>query len=81
MSANPAMALRYSPAAAARTTSHCARVNRRCRPATSKLVTSRLTSHSKGPGSVSSKSFRSKTSDRSAVAKPPKFARWASPAS
>ena len=68
MSANSAMALRYSPAAAARITSDCARVNRRCRAATSKLATNRFTSHSKGPGRVSSKSFRSKTSDRSAVA-------------
>jgi hypothetical protein len=33
------------------------------------LATSRLTSHSNGPGSVSSKSFRSKTSRRSGEAK------------
>ena len=47
--------------------------------ATAMLATSRLTSHSNGPGSVSSKSFRSKTSRRSGEAKAPKFDRWASP--
>ncbi len=49
------------------------------RPAISTLATSRLTSHSQGPGSVSSKSFRLKTMRRSGVAKTPKFARCASP--
>ncbi len=51
------------------------------RPATAKLATSRLTSHSNGPGSVSSKSLRLKTSLRSGAAKPPKLERWASPQS
>ena len=53
----------------------------RSRPATSKLATSRLMSHSNGPASVSSKSLTSNTSERSAEAKPPKFAKWASPQS
>src|SRR5262249_33634989 len=51
------------------------------RPATAKLATRRLMSHSKGPGSVSSKSLTSKVKRRSGVAKTPKFERWASPQS
>ena len=47
----------------------------RSRAAISRLATRRLTSHSHGPGSVSSKSFRSKTSRRSGEAKAPKFDR------
>ena len=43
------------------------------------LAASRLTSHSQGPGSVSSKSLASKTSARSGEAKSPKLLRWASP--
>ena len=50
-----------------------------CRPATAKLATRRLTSHSHGPGSVSSKSLMSNTSVRSAEANRPKLDRWASP--
>ena len=49
------------------------------RPAISTLAAIRLTSHSHGPGSVSSKSFGLKISLRSGAAKPPKFAIWASP--
>ena len=49
------------------------------RPATSMLAASRFTSHSQGPGRVSSKSFTSKTKARSGEAKPPKLSRWASP--
>ena len=45
------------------------------RPATTRLAARRLTSHSKGPGSVSSKSLTSNTSRRPGEAKPPKFAR------
>ena len=44
-----------------------------------KLAASRFTSYSKGPGSVSSKSLMSKTSDRSGEAKTPKLDRCASP--
>src|SRR5215204_6616216 len=51
----------------------------RDRPATSRLVASRLTSHSHGPGAVSSKSLMSKTRRRSGEAKSPKLDRWASP--
>ena len=45
------------------------------------LVASRLTSHSQGPGTVSSKSLMSKTRCRSGEANAPKFDRWASPQS
>ena len=41
----------------------------RSRPATAKLATNLLTSHSNGPGSVSSKSLTLKTSCRSGAAK------------
>lgn len=44
-------------------------------PAIMKLATSRFKSHSHGPGAVSSKSFKSKISARSGVAKPPKLAK------
>ena len=50
-------------------------------PATAKLAASRLTSHSNGPGRVSSKSLTSKTSRRSGEANTPKLDRWASPQS
>ena len=43
------------------------------------LAARRLTSHSQGPGSVSSKSLQSKTSWRSGEPNTPKFERWASP--
>ncbi len=43
------------------------------------LAAKRFTSHSHGPGAVSSKSLTSKTSLRSEAANPPKFAIWASP--
>ena len=49
------------------------------RDAMTTLAASRLTSHSQGPGSVSSKSLESKTSVRSGEANSPKFDRWASP--
>ena len=51
----------------------------RSRPAISKLATSRFTSHSQGPGSVSSKSLMSKTRRRSGDPNTPKLERWASP--
>src|SRR6266566_8495328 len=50
-----------------------------CRPATTILAARRFTSHSQGPGSVSSKSLTSKTRLRSGVAKKPKLLRCASP--
>jgi len=46
---------------------------------TSKLAASRFTSHSHGPGRVSSKSLMSKIICRSGVPNRPKFDRWASP--
>ena len=49
------------------------------RAATSRLAASRFTSHSHGPGTVSSKSFTSNTRRRSAEPKMPKFDRCASP--
>ena len=49
------------------------------RATTCRLVARRLTSHSHGPRSVSSKSLMSKTTLRSGVAKVPKLATWASP--
>ena len=54
-------------------------VNPRSRPMTSKLAASRLTSHSHGPGSVSSKSLMSNSIRRSGEPNRPKFDRWASP--
>jgi hypothetical protein len=44
-----------------------------------KLAAIRFTSYSNGPGSVSSKSFRSNSSRRSGDANAPKFDRCASP--
>ena len=51
------------------------------RPAISRLAASLLTSHSHGPGAVSSKSLTSKNRWRSGEPKTPKFDRWASPQS
>ena len=53
--------------------------NPRWRATTCKLAHSRFTSHSHGPGSVSSKSLMSKMRFRSALAKLPKLVRCASP--
>ena len=57
--------------------------SRRAKPCslatTWRLAARRLTSHSQGPGSVSSKSFTSKITLRSGVAKVPKLATCASP--
>ena len=66
-----------SPATIARRS--LARRTRGRAPAITMLAASRFTSHSHGPGRVSSKSLMSKTSRRSGEAKPPKFARCASP--
>ena len=49
------------------------------RASTTRLAARRCTSHSKGPGRVSSKSRRSKDRFRSGVAQRPKFRTWASP--
>ena len=49
------------------------------RAATWRLAHSRFTSHSHGPGSVSSKSLMSNIMLRSGVANSPKLLTWASP--
>ena len=56
-------------------------LNPSSRPATSKLAARRFTSHSHGPGRVSSKSLMSNISFRSGDPKTPKFDRCASPQS
>src|SRR6266516_5664852 len=79
MAASRRIAWRY-PAAAACT---IARRSLRAKPlpldATSRLAASRLTSHSHGPGRVSSKSVTSNISRRSAEPNRPKLDRCASP--
>ena len=56
-------------------------LNPRSRAATTTLAARRFTSHSHGPGRVSSKSFTSNTSSRSGEPNAPKLHRWASPQS
>ena len=73
--------MRYSATHAMTIARRSARSNPRSRPRTSKLAASRFTSHSHGPGRVSSKSLMSKSSCRSGEAKTPKFDRCASPQS
>ena len=79
MPANSRIARRYAATAASTIPRRSFAAKLRDRPAISRLVASRLTSHSHGPGSVSSKSLMSKTRLRSGEAKAPKLARWASP--
>ena len=81
ISAKRAIASRYSRAAAITTEPQAASSKPRSRPATAKLAASRFTSHSNGPGSVSSKSLMLKTRLRSGAAKMPKLERCASPQS
>ncbi len=59
---------RYARTALSTAFVRCVSVKSRSRPAISKLAARRFTSHSNGPGSVSSKSLRSKTSERSGEA-------------
>ena len=73
------IACRYRATAAVTISRRSLPLNPLPRPATSRLAASRLTSHSHGPGVVSSKSLTSKTSRRSAEPKMPKFDRCASP--
>ena len=61
--------MRYISTAASTVARRSAAPKSRSRAATSMLAASRLTSHSNGPRSVSSKSFTSNTSDRSGDAK------------
>ena len=79
--ANSRIASRYDLPTATLIAGALLAANPRSRPATAKLATRRLTSHSNGPGSVSSKSLTPKTSRRSGAAKAPKFERCASPQS
>ena len=79
MAANRFMAVRYSPSRASTTLVRSLMENPLSRPATAKLAASRLTSHSHGPGQVSSKSLMPNSKRRSGEANAPKFIRWASP--
>ena len=77
--ANSAIASRYAATDACAAPRVPALENPLLRAAIAKLAAIRFTSYSNGPGSVSSKSFRSNTSRRSGEANTPKFDRWASP--
>jgi hypothetical protein len=77
--ANSRIVVRYVPTPATIAARRCASSKPIARPATAKLAAKRFTSHSNGPGSVSSKSLMLKTMRRSGAAKAPKFARRASP--
>ena len=79
--AKPRMAARYRPTVDIAIERHSLSVNPRSRPAITVLAARRFTSHSHGPGRVSSKSLIEKTTLRSGEAKPPKLPRWASPQS
>ena len=79
ISANRCIASRYERVTVRLIDLRCFASKPRSRPATAKLATSRLTSHSNGPGSVSSKSLMLKIRRRSGAPKTPKFDRWASP--
>ena len=79
--ANSNTASRYAFTAANVVAEASAALNPLFRAAMVKLAAMRFTSYSKGPGSVSSKSFRSNNRVRSGEANPPKFERCASPQS
>ena len=79
ISANSAIACRYADTDASVDARASAGENPLLRAAIVKLAAIRFTSYSNGPGSVSSKSFRSNSSLRSGEANTPKFDRWASP--
>ena len=81
ISADARICRRYSPTQAMTIDRRSREPNPRSRPATSKLAARRFTSHSHGPGSVSSKSLMSNISLRSGEPNTPKFDRWASPQS
>ena len=79
MPAKSAIAVRYRPTVSSTTRSWSLTAKPLSRAAISMLAANRLTSHSHGPGSVSSKSLTSNTSRRSGEANTPKFDRCASP--
>jgi hypothetical protein len=66
--AKPAIAVRYAATEAAAASPERDALNPLSRDATTKLAASRARSYSNGPGSVSSKSFRSKTRVRAVEA-------------
>ncbi len=81
MPANSRIRSRYARTQA-RTVLFCSLIEKPfARAAVTKPAASRLTSHSNGPGSVSSKSLMSKTRRRSGEASSRKFSGWASPQS
>ena len=77
--ANSRIAVRYSPTEAVITSPRSASENPLFRPATARLAARRFTSHSHGPGRVSSKSLMSNSSSRSGDPNRPKFDTCASP--
>ena len=77
--ANSAIAVRYRPTVSSTIRSCSLPRKPLSRAAISMLTANRLTSHSHGPGSVSSKSFTSNIKRRSGEANTPKFDRCASP--
>ena len=79
MAANSAIAVRYRPTVSSTIRSCSLALKPLKRAAISMLTARRFTSHSHGPGSVSSKSLTSNTSARSGEANTPKFDKWASP--
>ncbi len=79
IAAKARIASRYSVTDASTIRSPSRAVNPLSLAAIMRLAASRLTSHSHGPGSVSSKSLMSNTMRRSGEAKTPKFDRCASP--
>ena len=79
IAANSRIVSRYVAAVLSTIRSCCLTVKPLSRAAINMLTARRLTSHSHGPGSVSSKSLRSNTRRRSGEANTPKFDRCASP--
>ena len=79
IAAKPVIAFRYERAVASTAASRSFREKPLSRPAIAKLAARRFTSHSHGPGAVSSKSLMSKTRVRSGEPNVPKFERCASP--
>jgi hypothetical protein len=77
--ANARIAVRYSPTEAVITCPRSALVKPLFHPATARLAARRFTSHSHGPGKVSSKSLMSNRSSRSGDPNRPKFDTCASP--
>lgn len=79
MPANRVIASRYERTVPLTTRARSASSKPLARAAITKLADRRLTSHSQGPGRVSSKSLMSNISSRSGEASSRKFSRCASP--